>query len=181
MKRSACGIAFLGDFWHARGSLKVTLPTKRHHSSSSLWLGAPVFSRSRPRNMLERTKTSCGRRHPKVVINLWFVLRSFPNDDLRSVACLCFFRTRGNRSLRRLCFPVILGGRKKTMYNGVMNWPYDRHQLLNELHTTGAPFGAGDEAPGHVDAAGRDDSRQPRPGHPRGRDALPYPAAVRLH
>lgn len=23
MKRSACGIAFLGDFWHARGSLKV--------------------------------------------------------------------------------------------------------------------------------------------------------------
>ncbi|CAM9325553.1 unnamed protein product, partial [Ectocarpus sp. 12 AP-2014] len=25
MKRSACGIAFLGDFWHARGSLKVDL------------------------------------------------------------------------------------------------------------------------------------------------------------
>lgn len=23
MKRQACGIAFLGDFWHSRGSLKV--------------------------------------------------------------------------------------------------------------------------------------------------------------
>ncbi|CBJ48405.1 DNA double-strand break repair rad50 ATPase [Ectocarpus siliculosus] len=32
MKRSACGIAFLGDFWHARGSLKVDLlvPVMEH-------------------------------------------------------------------------------------------------------------------------------------------------------
>lgn len=30
MKRAACGIAFLGDFWHARGSLKVIHSSGMH-------------------------------------------------------------------------------------------------------------------------------------------------------
>lgn len=34
MKRSACGIAFLGDFWHARGSLKVAFQKYRRTKKS---------------------------------------------------------------------------------------------------------------------------------------------------
>ena len=39
MKRAACGIAFLGDFWHARGSLKVTIVIANNHTINQSSIG----------------------------------------------------------------------------------------------------------------------------------------------
>lgn len=43
-KRMACGIAFLGDFWHARGSLKVRITNDaRPRSQNAFFLYAVLF------------------------------------------------------------------------------------------------------------------------------------------
>ncbi len=67
MKRSACGIAFLGDFWHARGSLKVFSYFRRPPASRAARKQRPISpklfvgSRSRPvqRCWLEKLAPGC--------------------------------------------------------------------------------------------------------------------------